>query len=406
MTLYILVWRELWHRKARLVSGLMAIVLGIAVIVGIRSVTTFSEKALAIKLDNLGANILVLPQGASTDDYYTADIDAPTFPENYVERIVTSNLSGVDNLSPKLSRRVKIGKENLVLTGILPANEIASKPLWQTSGLMGAELKASCAPSNSENQSSELKDERLTRKTIDSLDALDCYVGFVAAKKLSLAEGGEVIIENKKFKVVKILPETGTIDDGRIFAHLHTVQKLLGIEDQISAIEIMGCCNAISDGLLSKMRNILPDTRITTIGQIVSTQLETNKMMNKISLIFLIIILIVGGISIGNYMAANVNERKKEIGTLRMIGFSRSRIYSMLLLKAILMGFFGGIFGYISGTFAGVVLGPQLAGITVQPILILLPFSIVLAVLISVFGSLLPAYLATKIEPYSIMQEE
>jgi putative ABC transport system permease protein len=406
MNLFKLVWLELWHRKARLVSGLMAIILGIAVIVGIRSVTTFSEKAVAIKLDNLGANILVLPQGASTDDYYTADIDAPTFPESYVERIVSSNLSGVDNLSPKLSRRIKIGKESFVLTGILPANEVASKPIWQTSGLMGAEIKASCAPSNSANQSLGLKDERLTRKTIDSLDLLDCYVGFIAAKKLSVVEGGKIIIENKEFKVAKILPETGTIDDGRIFGHLHTVQKLLGIEKQISAIEIMGCCNAISDGLLSKMRNILPDTRITTIGQIVSTQLETNKMMNKISLIFLIIILLVGGISIGNYMAANVNERKKEIGTYRMIGFSRARIYSMLVLKAIVLGFFGGIIGYVLGTLAGVILGPQLAGIAVQPILSLLPFSILLAMLISVLGSLLPAYLATKIEPYSIMQEE
>ena len=406
MNLFNLVWRELWHRKARLVSGLMAIVLGIAVIIGIRSVTIFSEKAVAVKLDNLGANILVLPQGGSTDDYYTADIDAPTFPENYVERIVTSNLQGVDNLSPKLSRRVKIGKENFVLTGILPANEVASKPLWQTSGLMGADLKASCAPSDPKNQPSGLKDERLARKTIDSLDILDCYVGSMAAKKLSSVKGSKISIENKEFNVVKILPETGTIDDDRIFAHLHTVQKLLGIENQISAIEIMGCCNAISEGLLSKMRNILPDTRITTIGQIVSTQLETNKMMNKISLIFLIIILLVGGISIGNFMAANVNERKKEIGTYRMIGFSRARIYALLLLKAILLGFFGGILGYIIGTSAGVILGPQLAGIDVQPIFVLLPFSILAAILISVTGSLLPAYLATKIEPYSIMQDE
>lgn len=405
MNLFNLVWIELWHRKARLVSGLMAIILGIAVIVGIRSITIFSEKAVAVKLDNLGANILVLPQGASTDDYYTADIDAPTFPEEYVERIVSSNLQGVDNLSPKLSRRVKIGKENFVLTGILPAKEITAKPLWQTSGLMGAELKASCAPSNSENQSSGLKDERLQRKIIDSLAPVDCYVGFIAAKKLSVVEGGKISIENKEFNVVKILPETGTIDDGRIFAHLHTVQKLLGIENQISAIEIMGCCNAISDGLLSKMRNILPDTRITTIGQIVSTQMETNKMMNKISLIFLIIILLVGGISIGNYMWANVNERKKEIGIYRMIGFSHSRIYSMLLMKAVILGFFGGIAGYIIGTLAGVILGPQLAEISVQPILVLLPFSILISIIISVLGSLIPAYQAAWIEPYSIMQE-
>ncbi len=405
MNLFPLVWSELWHRKSRLISGLLAIVLGIGVIVGIRSIATVSEKAVAINLDNLGANILVLPQGASTDDYYTADIDAPTFPEEYVERIVTSMLSGVDNLSPKLTRRVKIGESNFVLTGILPANEITSKPLWQTSGLLGAELNASCAPTNPANQSSGYVDERLQRKPIDSLATYDCYVGFIAAKRLWAEVNSEIIISGKKFKVVKILPETGTIDDGRIFAHLHTVQQLLGIKKQLSAIEIMGCCNAISDGLLSKMRNILPDTRITTIGQIVSTQIETNRMMNKVSLIFLIIILIVGGLSIGNYMWANVNERKREIGTFRMIGFTKSKIYAVLLIKATALGLFGGVLGYSIGTFAGVILGPQLAGISVQPIFILFPYSVLLSIIISIVGSLIPAYKAARIDPYTIMQE-
>ena len=290
MNLFHLVWSELWYRKSRLISGLLAIVLGIGVIVGIRSIATVSEKAVAVNLDNLGANILVLPQGASTDDYYTADVDAPTFPEEYVDRIVSSTLSGVDNLSPKLTRRVKIGEGTYVLTGILPANEITSKPLWQSSGLYGAQVNASCAPTNPVNQSSGYEDERLKRKPIDSLATYDCYAGFIAAKRLGISEGGKIDISGTDFRVVKILPETGTLDDGRIFAHLHTVQQLLGIKNQLSAIEVMGCCNAISDGLLSKLRNILPDTRIITINQIVSTQIETNKMMNKTSIIFLIII--------------------------------------------------------------------------------------------------------------------
>ena len=54
---------------------------------------------------------------------------------------------------------------------------------------------------------------------------------------------------------------------------------MLGIDKQISAIEIMGCCNAITDGLLGKLRNILPDTKVITINQIVSTQIKTNKLM-------------------------------------------------------------------------------------------------------------------------------
>ncbi len=405
MNLFKLVWLELLHRKSQLISGLLAITLGIGVIVGIQSVAVVSEKAVAINLDNLGANILVLPQGASIDDYYTADIDAPTFPMDYVENILTSTLPGVDNLSPKLTRRVKIGDYNVVLTGILPASEIASKPIWQTAGLIGNDLQASCAPDNEANKSKGYEDERLQRKVIDSLGLYECLVGSATAEKLNLTEGSNIKIMNKQFTIAKLLPETGTVDDDRIFAHLNTVQDLLGIGPQVSAIEIMGCCNAISEGLLGKLRNILPDTRITTIGQIVSTQIETNKLMNKVSLIFLIIILFVGGISIGNYMWANVNERRKEIGILRMIGTPKSWIYKILLIKALILGIFGGIFGYIIGTLAGVILGPYLADIIVQPVPVFLLWSIIISVAISILGSLIPAYIATKIEPFSNMQE-
>jgi len=400
-----LVWLEFKQHKSQLISGLLAIVLGIAVIVGIRSISVVSEKAVAINLDNLGANILVLPQASNVDNYYSADIDAPTIPEEYVDRIVASNLQGVDNLSPKLTRRTKIGNETIVLTGILPKNEITSKPMWQQSGLLGNNLMASCAPTNTENQSSGYEDEKLRRKVIDSLGGDECLVGYAAASKLKVSEGNNLDILGEKFKVARVLNETGTVDDDRIFIHLHKAQELFKIPAQVSAIEIMGCCNAISEGLLGKLRNVLPDTKITTIGQIVSTQIETNKMMNKVSMIFLIIIIFVGGISIGNFMWANINERRKEIGMLRMIGFNKTVIYRMMLSKALVMGIIGGIVGYILGTLAGMWLGPELAGLPVKPIASLIGISLVISIGVCLLGALIPSYLAGKIEPFKNMQE-
>lgn len=406
MTISNLVFIELWQRKSQLVTGLLAITLGIAVIVAIQSVSVVSEQNVARNLDNLGANILVLPQAASIDDYYTSDIDAPTLPMDYVERILTSTIAGVDNMSPKLTRRVQVGDQSVVLTGILPKSEIASKPLWQSSGLLGAELKATCASNLSANKSHGLEDVKLQRKAIDTLNSNDCLAGSQVAKRLNLTSTGKITIMGKEFNVVKILPETGTVDDDRIFANLRDVQQLLGIQNQVSAIEIMGCCNAISEGLLGKLRNILPDTRITTIGQIVSTQIETNRLMKKVSLVMLIIIFFVGGISIGNYIWANVNERKREIGILRMMGAERRTIYKMFLLKALILGIAGGILGYLLGTLAGVILGPYLAGITVKPVYIYLLWSILLSVVISLAGSLFPTYLAAKFDPHVNLQED
>jgi putative ABC transport system permease protein len=120
----------------------------------------------------------------------------------------------------------------------------------------------------------------------------------------------------------------------------------------------------------------------------------------------LIIIFFVGGISIGNYIWANVNERKREIGILRMMGAERSTIYKMFLLKALILGIAGGILGFILGTLAGVILGPYLAGIIVKPVYIYLLWSILLSVAISLAGSLFPTYLAAKFDPHSNLQED
>ena len=167
-----------------------------------------------------------------------------------------------------------------------------------------------------------------------------------------------------------------------------SVQQLLGTGAQTSVIEIMGCCSAISDGLLGKLRNILPDTRITTINSIVNTQIETNKLMSKVSLILLVIIVVVGSIAIGNYMWANVEERRKEIGTLITIGFTRGRIYRLFFTKSLILGLVGGTLGYLLGTLAAMILGPQLAGLAISPILICyLLWSLIVASTIALLGS-------------------
>ncbi len=400
-----LVWTELKHRRSQLVSGVLAITLGIAVIVAIHSVTVVSERAVAINLDNLGANILVLPQAANVDDYYAADIDAPTMPEEFVDRVVTSGLPGVDNISPKLTRRIRIGDHKVVLTGILPAQEIASKPVWQQSGLMGAELQLSCDPDSAENESLGYKDERLQRKVIEVLPEDECLLGSSAATRLGLAEGASLTIGETTLRVARVLEETGTVDDGRVFTHLHTVQTILGAKEQISAIEVMGCCNAISDGLLSELRNVLPDTRITTVKQIVSTQIKTNGLMRRISLTFLIIVLFVGAVSIGNFMWANVNERRREIGILLLLGAPRTSIYGMLLAKATILGLLGGAIGFLLGSLAATQLGPQFVGMPVKMLWILLPIACGLSALVAILGAILPAWIAGRLEPFTTMQE-
>ncbi len=127
--------------------------------------------------------------------------------------------------------------------------------------------------------------------------------------------------------------------------------------------------------------------------------------MENFSLIFLVIIVIVGGVTIANYMYSNVFERRKEIGTLLAIGATPNHIVWLFVLKALILGISGGIFGYLIGTIIAVTLGPQIANIPVKPLPELILWSLIIAVAISILASVLPTLRAAKTNPAITIQE-
>lgn len=400
-----LVFRELVQRKNKLMTSGLAIILGIAVIVTINNIATYSEKAVAKELDALGANVLILPLEANLVDYYSADLQSGELPEEYVTLLTTSNLEGLDNLSPKLSMPVQVNSRQVTLTGILPKNEFQSKACWQGAGIFSR--PKSCGNVNDIfGLTNQTPKETLVRKrVIETLESNEVLVGSDAAQKLNLQEGDEVDILGTLFKISAILPQTGTIDDSRIFAHLHTVQDLTGKEAVVNAIEVVGCCEQISKGLVAKINNLIPDAKVVTISQIVDTQVRTNQLMKSLSTLFLVIMIAIGGASIANDMYNNVYERKKEIGTLVALGASSSTVLKIFLLKAFVLGLIGGVGGYLLGTFMALVLGPLIAGVPVLPMLHLLPLALGLSIAIALIASYFPARYATRLDPCIVLQE-
>ena len=103
MQLRTLVLRKIFERKSQLLTSFVAILLGITVIVSIQNITHYSKGAVEQEMDSLGANVLVLPKSATLQDYYAADMQAETIPEEYVDQLRMSDIEGLDNISPKLS---------------------------------------------------------------------------------------------------------------------------------------------------------------------------------------------------------------------------------------------------------------------------------------------------------------
>ena len=128
-------------------------------------------------------------------------------------------------------------------------------------------------------------------------------------------------------------------------------------------------------------------------------------MMSRLSLVFLGIIVLVGGASIANYMYANVFERRREIGTLMALGAGSAVVLRMFLLKALLLGLVGGAAGYALGTGLAMVLGPRIAGVPVLPIAWMAPVAVGVAVAVSLVASYFPSRRAARLDPCASLQE-
>lgn len=400
-----LVVHELTRRKKRLFASMSAIVLAVSVVVAIYNISIYSEKAVSRELDALGANILILPMETTVSDYYKADLHAQELPEEYVTLLSTSNLEGLDNLSPKLSMPAKIGDQDITLTGILPKNEFQGKASWQGAGIF-SRPKICGSVNDTFGLTEKPPKETLVRKrVIETLERDEVLVGADVARKLHLNADQEIAMLDKPFKVAAVLPQTGTIDDSRVFAHLHTVQDLAGKGAVVNAIEVVGCCEQVMKGLVAKLNHLLPEAQVVTIAQVIDTQIRANQLMKHLSLLFLGIMTVVAGASIANDMYHNVNERKKEIGILIALGATPNSLLKLFLYKALLLGVVGGFLGFLIGSLIAIVLGPWIAGIPVLPIPSLLIGALLITPLAAAIASYFPARYASRLDPSISLQE-
>lgn len=247
---------------------------------------------------------------------------------------------------------------------------------------------------------------RKSRTTIQEIGRYEVLLGSELGLTLRASPGTPLDILGKRFFVANVLPETGTIDDLRVFAHLHTVQVLLGVGSVVNAIEIVGCgCHVDVVKLGRDIEAMLPGTRVTTIHQIAEAQSNTMGIVRRFSIGLSAILLALGGMSIGNYISANVIERRREVGTLMALGARSSQVLSLFLCKAALLGMVGGALGYGMGTVSAIWAGPLVAGVEISPLPEVWLLSIAGSGVLCLGFSMAPCLRATRIDPAAILQE-
>ena len=403
MNLTRLVLREIIERKGSFLAALLSVAAGIALVVSVRAIMEASEAEVARKMDGLGANVLVLPPETTVADYFSADLSGAVMPASTIGKIAAANLYGVEIVSPKLSRRVALQGGTVTLTGILPEYDYSQLAPKKPAGSDSVPSYKDDGPST---PPAEIPETATRRRVVFSLEDDEVYVGSDVARRYSITEDEPLELEGRTFEVLEILPETGTVDDARIFTHLRAVQEMGGAGDVVNAIEIVGCCREISAGLVTNLKKLLPETRVVTVKHIVSTQVETNRTMAGLSWILFAVALAVGGIGIFSSMTINLRARRQELGMLGAMGAGSSHFLRLFGSKAVLVALLGGFVGWALGAGLASEFGSSWVGVAIPWRGDLLAPSLLIAVGLTALAGLWPIWRATRLDPAEALRSE
>jgi hypothetical protein len=124
-----------------------------------------------------------------------------------------------------------------------------------------------------------------------------------------------------------------------------------------------------------------------------------------------VIALLVCGVGIVNSMLMSITERYKEIGTIKCLGAMDRHVLELFLIESCVLGFLGGLLGSVTGW--GAALGifyinegrPEVIGAALASFR-WVAYAILISVMLSFLASVVPAYIAAKLNPAEALRYE
>jgi putative ABC transport system permease protein len=176
------------------------------------------------------------------------------------------------------------------------------------------------------------------------------------------------------------------------------VDSEIPLEDIILQIEL----------LIAKRHDVSleePDFVIQTQQDIIQTQEATTAAFRDLLTWVAAVSLLVGGIGIMNIMLVSVTERTREIGIRQSVGASPNDIRYQFLTEALLLSLVGGLIGVAVGISGSYLFG-ELGGMrtVIVPASILIAFSSAAAV--GIFFGFYPANKASQLDPIEALRHE
>lgn len=377
-----LIYREMAHRKINALLSLTAIVAAVALFVAFFTTGQAARQETTRLMRNMGFNLRVIPRETDMDRFWATGYSAHTMPERYVNDLATHGGISYAHLVAVLQRKAAWRDQEVFLTGVAPE---VSPPGRKKSPM------------------------------IFSVEPGAVYVGFELARSLELERGETVDISGRGFTVARCLPETGSEDDIRIYAHLRDVQDLLGMTGRINEIKALQCL-CVVDGvnvntlarLRQELERVLPDAKVILIQSMADAREKQRLMADNYVGFILPSAMLVCMAWMGILSLMNVRDRHQEIGIMRAIGYGSGKIAGLFLGRAIGIGFVGAAVGFGIGTALALKFGPEIFRVTankIEPDMALLCWSLLAAPALCALSALIPAMTAVAQDPAQTLRE-
>jgi putative ABC transport system permease protein len=375
-----LVSKNFSRRKGRSILSSIGLILAIAVIVSTFTVSRSMEVQVGDELEKYGPNIVVTPRASSIMiPYGNIVVGNTTIPEDSVSRIYQiPNKANLRVVSPKLYGQVEYGNSSLLLVGMVSDREIELRKWWNISGAM---------PQNDTNE---------------------VLVGASLAESLSLSTDSSIRLMSASFSVVGLIGDTGSVDDYSMFIPLHVAQRLLGLNNSVSLVDVGALCKDCPvETIAQQIMDTVPGVKATPVKQAVQTRMAAVEQTASFSLLLATIVLVVGCAGVMNTMLASVNERIKEIGIFMSLGADKGHLWKMFSIESAILGLVGGLVGTILGLLSAGLLGSFFIGVHIDLAeipLYLIPSAIALSILTCLAASLYPTWRASRIDPVKALK--
>jgi putative ABC transport system permease protein len=378
MTLKDIALRNIRRRKAKAGFVLAGLLIAVSTAVALLGLIEAMNRDIQQKLEEYGANILILPRTENLSlTYGGLSLGGVSFEMQEIQQADLGRVQSIENaaniaaMGPTVLGAIEVSSRKVLLAGVDFRAVKILKPWWKVGGVVP--------------------------------DEDGVLLGAEAARILNLEAGDHLKVNGSRLQVAGVLSPTGSQDDQLVFARLDTAQSLLDKEGRVSMVEVAALCNACPiEAMVNQISGALPGTKVMAIQQVVQGRMETLAHFRKFSYGVSLVLVLVGCLVVLVTMIGSVRERTAEIGIFRAMGFRRSHVIRIVFLEAGIISAIAGIMGYLVGfgtTKAALPFftGGNGSGVAFDPVLA--AGAIAVAVLMGLTASVYPALLAARIDP-------